>query len=702
MANKYIIGVVALLSLILIQGLFIISRDSPTYDEPNHIASGYSYLVTGDFKMSLAQPPVANMLVAVPLLIMKPALPIQNESWKQADDWTFAREFLFHSGNDADSIVFWARFPVLLLSIVLGAFVFIWSRELFGIRAAYFSLALYTFCPNLLAHGRLATTDMPFACFAFISSFYFWKLLEKSTVRNTLASGIFLGLALSTKYSSILLIVSFLLMAIVWGWRREGKSSGQRASKAETNRIEPETGRIEPETNRVEDGTAASIKGSSARPSWKALFRRGEFRSTVCRSVVVILIGGVIALLSSGLTMKPVLSYPAVQNKIAQYGEKQVFMIQNERMQQIAYKLASSVPVPRYFVGLLFNHFHFKRGHLAYLAGKWKLKGWWYYFPIAFLLKVPVPLLILLCIWLYSRFRSPSRFSSAELILVCIPVVSILWSMALVRLNIGFRHILFILPFFHVLLGKLVLPPLQAVPVPENESESGQQRAVGATAHTVVEAGACTIARFGGSTPNVSTPDVELKAEPDTRAGAGVSSVPSGLFRARMLFLLPLLVWYCFESILIFPHDLAYFNELAGGPKGGVNWLVDSNLDWGQDLKRLKSYVDRHRIESLKLLYFGMADPAYYGIKSKPLTLADFRNLEASGSGQEYHNEKWALSVTDYAVLLRTAPWLKKIQGLEDARIGYSIFVFDPPRLKSVLFPEMLLEARLGEAGQQK
>jgi len=689
LANKYIVGVVALLSLILVQGLLIISRDSPTYDEPNHIASGYSYLMTGDFKMSLAQPPVGNMLVAVPLLIMRPALPIQNESWKQADDWTFAREFLFHSGNDADSIVFWARFPVLLLSIVLGAFVFIWSRELFGIRAAYFSLGLYTFCPNLLAHGRLATTDMPFACFAFISSFYFWKLLERSTVRNTLASGIFLGLALSTKYSSILLIVSFLLMAIVWGWRREGKSSGQRASKAET-------GRIEPETNRIEDGTAASIKGSSARPSWKTLFRRGEFRSTVCRSVVVILIGGVIALLSSGLTMKPVLSYPAVQNKIGQYGEKQVFMIQNERMQQIAYKLASSVPVPRYFVGLLFNHFHFKRGHLAYLAGKWKLKGWWYYFPIAFLLKVPVPLLILLCIWLYSRFRSPSRFSSAELILVCIPVVSILWSMALVRLNIGFRHILFILPFFHVLLGKLVLPSLQAIPVPENESESGQQRAVGATAHTSVEAGACTIA------PSGSTPNVELKAEPGTRAGAGVSSALSGLFRARMLFLLLLLVWYCFESILIFPHDLAYFNELAGGPKGGVNWLVDSNLDWGQDLKRLKSYVDRHRIESLKLFYFGMADPAYYGIKSKPLTLADFRNLEASGSGQEYHNEKWALSVTDYAVLLRTAPWLKKIQGLEDARIGYSIFVFDPSRLKSVLFPEMLLEARLGEAGQQK
>jgi 4-amino-4-deoxy-L-arabinose transferase-like glycosyltransferase len=680
LANKHIVGVLALLSFILVQGLFLISRDSPTYDEPNHIASGYSYLMTGDLKMSLAQPPLTNMLVAAPLLVMKPALPIQNESWKQADDWTFAREFLFHSGNDANSIVFWARVPVLLLSIVLGAFVFLWSRELFGIHAAYFSLALYAFCPNLLAHGRLATTDMPLACFAFISSFYFWKLLENPTVKNTVASGIFLGLALSSKYSSILFVVSFLLVAIVWGWRLEGKSSGRQAGEGETKKIE--------------GGAAAAIRGLSALQSWKAHIHRGSFRSIVGRSVAVVLIGSVIALLSSGLTMKPVLSYTAVQGKIAQFGERQVFMFQNERMRQIAYKLASTVPLPRYFVGLLFNHFHFKRGHFAYLAGKWKLGGWWYYFPIAFLLKVPVPLLILLCVWFYARLRSPSRFSSAELILVCIPVVWLLWSIALVRLKIVLRHILFVLPFFHVLLGKLVSPPLEAIPVPENGSESGAQPAAEATTHTSVEADTYTIARSS------SMPNVELKTQSGTRAGASVSSALSGLFRIRTLFPLLLLVWYCFESILIFPHDLAYFNELAGGPKGGVNWLVDSNLDWGQDLKRLKSYVDKHRIESLKLFYFGMADPAYYGIKSKPLTLEDFRNLEASDSGEAYQNEKWALSVTDYAVLLRTAPWLKKIQGLEDARIGYSIFVFDPSRLKSVLFPEMVLEARLGQAGQ--
>ena len=613
--NKHILGVLVLLSLILVQGLFLMSRDSPTYDEPNHITSGYSYLTTGDFRMSLAQPPAARMLMAVPLLFMKPNLPTQNQSWKQADDWTFAREFLFYSGNDADSIVFWARFPILLLSLLLGAFVFVWSKEVFGIRAAYFSLVLYVFSPNLLAHGRLATTEMPLACFAFMSSFYFWKLLKNPGVKNTLLSGLFLGLALSSKYSGIIFVLSFLMLAVVWGWRRQA--------------------------------------GITARPSLKALFSRGPFRHLVGCGITVVVVGMVIALLSSGASMKPVLNYAAVQTKVATFGEKQVFMFENQRVGRIAYRLASTVPVPRYVVGMLFNHFHFKRGHLAYLAGEWKLGGWWYYFPVAFLLKVPLPLLVLLCIWLYVKLKSRSCFSSAELVLFCVPVVSLLWSMAFVRLNIGFRHILFILPFFHVLLGSVV-----------------------------------------SASPKVAPGNAEESA---------VSSTVPRLSRLKMFFLLALLLWYCFESLLIFPHHLAYFNELAGGPRGGVNWLVDSNLDWGQDLKRLRNYVDTHRIDSLKLLYFGTADPAHYGVKSERLTLQDFRNLEVSqdpGLEQEHSNEKWALSATNYAALLRTAPWLKKIQGREAARIGYSIFVFSPSKLKPVLFPEMTLEARLREKGQ--
>jgi hypothetical protein len=63
------------------------------------------------------------------------------------------------------------------------------------------------------------------------------------------------------------------------------------------------------------------------------------------------------------------------------------------------------------------------------------------------------------------------------------------------------------------------------------------------------------------------------------------------------------------------PQHLAYFNELAGGPLGGRAHLLDSNLDWGQDLHALKRYLDDHPVHDLGLAYFGMFQPAELGIK---------------------------------------------------------------------------------------
>jgi hypothetical protein len=67
---------------------------------------------------------------------------------------------------------------------------------------------------------------------------------------------------------------------------------------------------------------------------------------------------------------------------------------------------------------------------------------------------------------------------------------------------------------------------------------------------------------------------------------------------------------------LVPPHHLAYFNELAGGPAGGVRNLGDSNLDWGQGLRTLARWLEQRRIEGpIGLAYFGTADPRAYGIR---------------------------------------------------------------------------------------
>ena len=76
------------------------------------------------------------------------------------------------------------------------------------------------------------------------------------------------------------------------------------------------------------------------------------------------------------------------------------------------------------------------------------------------------------------------------------------------------------------------------------------------------------------------------------------------------------LTWTVFSSLSIYPHSLSYFDELAGGPKGGHDWLLDSNIDWGQDLLYLKRWLDAQpNAGTLHLAYFGFVDPRLAGIE---------------------------------------------------------------------------------------
>ena len=124
-----------------------------------------------------------------------------------------------------------------------------------------------------------------------------------------------------------------------------------------------------------------------------------------------------------------------------------------------------------------------------------------------------------------------------------------------------------------------------------------------------------------------------------------------------------LLGWYLLSSALIHPHYLSYFNELAGGPTRGIEYFADSNLDWGQDLKGLKRYMDDKGIKKIHVRYYGphcIAEPAYYGIKI-PLP------GQAPGA-------PWAISATWlYYSLFKHFRY-----RVPDYRIGYSIFLYYP------------------------
>jgi len=90
----------------------------------------------------------------------------------------------------------------------------------------------------------------------------------------------------------------------------------------------------------------------------------------------------------------------------------------------------------------------------------------------------------------------------------------------------------------------------------------------------------------------------------------------------RAHLVLPLLfVLHSFSVLRISPHYISYFNELSGGAANGYRKLIDSNIDWGQDLPSLKKFMTEHGVDKIQLAYFGHALPEFYGISYEPLSL---------------------------------------------------------------------------------
>jgi hypothetical protein len=141
-----------------------------------------------------------------------------------------------------------------------------------------------------------------------------------------------------------------------------------------------------------------------------------------------------------------------------------------------------------------------------------------------------------------------------------------------------------------------------------------------------------------------------------------------------------LCIWAVWEAALIYPHYLAYFNGLVGGPSGGRYVLVDSNLDWGQDLKGLKNYMERHGIEKVKLAYFGWSDPAYYGIDYELLpsySVPGRPSCEKKSPEILELEGTMAVSATLLQGLYCPGDMYRTLRRLKPtANIGYSIYIF--------------------------
>jgi len=144
------------------------------------------------------------------------------------------------------------------------------------------------------------------------------------------------------------------------------------------------------------------------------------------------------------------------------------------------------------------------------------------------------------------------------------------------------------------------------------------------------------------------------------------------------ILIFALLGWYIVDVVRVHPYYLTYFNQLAGGPAGGHRYAVDSNLDWGQDLKRLTMWVEENNINKIHFDYFGWANQSYY-LKDKLVwigagTYKDARDFLAQNPNGGYIAVSASFYMGSRGDPVNNYIWLDAYRPI--ATIGNSIFVW--------------------------
>ena len=469
------------------------TQKSATFDEPIHLASGYAALANGDYRYEGTHPPFMRMWAALPLLFMGDVrLDTSVIDRTPPREWvsggtafTHATKFLYID-NDADRLLNAARFMIVLCGIGLGILVFAWAYEWLGLLPATGATALYAISPNVLADTSLVTTDAGSACFIFGTVYFLWRTTRRYSAANVAALIAFFMLAIVTKFSALILgpvIVVLLVLAA-------------RAGTCITPR------RI------------AALVPTLAVAAIVAIWSVYGFRYAPSESATWVL-----SLETASLAQ----TVPALARVTGWIDQHHL--------------------LPNMFTeGFLMFAQSMTDGHF-FLAGDYSTSGWWYYFPVAFLIKTPLGFLLLIGIGLAMCVRRRRELGGLNECFLFVPIAIYLAAAMNNPFQVGIRHILPIYPFLLV----------------------------------ITAAGVQTLVQ--------------------TRLGRFVLAAP---------------VAACVLALAsVYPHTLTFFNLLVGGPSHGSEYLADSNIDWGQGLESLGSWMTRGDGQRVHLAYFGSAYPVF-------------------------------------------------------------------------------------------
>lgn len=539
--------VTALLAVHIVLSVGGIRHTSLTWDEPSYIGVGRQLLETRNPEIVALQlhPPLSYYVNSLLLL------PLKLEPDRFAEQRFIYREYIglplvFESGYAPALMMFLVRIPFVVLSSLLGVLVWKWSRKIHGPTAAVLATFFYCFSPMILANCGLATADLLLALTMTLALYAFHHYLQRPSRSSLTLTGVALGLALLSKFTGLILVPTFALLALVSRWTSEHGP-----------------GRVWHSRNLILD--LVVIFGIACLMVWAGFG------------------------FQFGTPFMPEWLKPSAQKLI----EEKPFW------QAVDFLAGRGVRIPAYsyILGIYTQLAAAKSWKDNFLFGQISQTGWWYFYWAAFLIKTPLPFIICIAAGLGMR-RSRDTLEAGErfLLVSMLPMIALFCMPT--RINIGVRYILPLIPLLCILAGKVA-----------NTDSLKWKRAL------------CVLC-----------------------------------------------VWYLGSAVWIYPHYLAYFNELVGGPRNGYKYLVDSSLDWGQDLGGLADYLKGQGITDARVVYFGPPGVTkYYGFEN-----ADPRDCQPSPG-------VWAVSATYLQGLYQAdrhcLDWLKKLRPKEV--IGYSIFIYD-------------------------
>ena len=200
-------------------------RQSPTFDEVAHIGAGLSYVQKLDLRLNPEHPPLAKALTGLALTLRGTKADYSGPAWTYSKDFMFAflgewsfGHWVICRWNNPATVLSWARFPMLLMTLALGWAIFIYARRIGGIVAGLICLAVYASAPVFLVFGPLVLTDIAIAFFSVLTVWAFGSLWREPGRASRWLFTLTLAGALLSKFSAPILLLGVLASGLSTRW----------------------------------------------------------------------------------------------------------------------------------------------------------------------------------------------------------------------------------------------------------------------------------------------------------------------------------------------------------------------------------------------------------------------------------------------------------------------------------------------------